>query len=408
MEDIVRNKNLPADFFCRHHFIAYDAAYNKIWGGSMKKQIWIITLVISVSMIGLMGCAGKTERVIEKNRNENIEFPKRFEKSYDKVDFQADVVIADGVDLNQICRKVVNRAYYDNDRAYERLFQGKELKIDQQNEVFGDNGEMIPNRDCLSVDGESFSMDGQTLNFVKPFTGYIFRCMRLEKRNPEYNMDRYELNGDLDFMSREEGENQIVSLLADIGFEEKFDFLSTVYAMDYKTMEQEEYAMDMEGNEDTSRYKEVWTEEDNCYNYFLRQEIDGLPLYYLYGGVFKELDICNVGVNAVYSKDGLQYIRIDKLFVVDDSVNPVPVSFLEIEELAQSVDEQYSMIISDADFVVHQMALYLMAEKASDETYYELFPVWILSMEQIQDKQGEKVRTPLQSVIHAETGEVIS
>ncbi|WP_418474248.1 hypothetical protein [Frisingicoccus sp.] len=374
----------------------------------MKKQIWIITLVISVSMIGLMGCAGKTERVIEKNRNENIEFPKRFEKSYDKVDFQADVVIADGVDLNQICRKVVNRAYYDNDRAYERLFQGKELKIDQQNEVFGDNGEMIPNRDCLSVDGESFSMDGQTLNFVKPFTGYIFRCMRLEKRNPEYNMDRYELNGDLDFMSREEGENQIVSLLADIGFEEKFDFLSTVYAMDYKTMEQEEYAMDMEGNEDTSRYKEVWTEEDNCYNYFLRQEIDGLPLYYLYGGVFKELDICNVGVNAVYSKDGLQYIRIDKLFVVDDSVNPVPVSFLEIEELAQSVDEQYSMIISDADFVVHQMALYLMAEKASDETYYELFPVWILSMEQIQDKQGEKVRTPLQSVIHAETGEVIS
>ena len=374
----------------------------------MKKQIWIITLVISVSMIGLMGCAGKTERVIEKNRNENIEFPKRFEKSYDKVDFQADVVIADGVDLNQIYRKVVNRAYYDNDRAYERLFQGKELKIDQQNEVFGDNGEMIPNRDCLSVDGESFSMDGQTLNFVKPFTGYIFRCMRLEKRNPEYNMDRYELNGDLDFMSREEGENQIVSLLEDIGFEEKFDFLSTVYAMDYKTMEQEEYAMDMEGNEDTSRYKEVWTEEDNCYNYFLRQEIDGLPLYYLYGGVFKELDICNVGVNAVYSKDGLQYIRIDKLFVVDDSVNPVPVSFLEIEELAQSVDEQYSMIISDADFVVHQMALYLMAEKASDETYYELFPVWILSMEQIQDKQGEKVRTPLQSVIHAETGEVIS
>ena len=374
----------------------------------MKKQIWIITLVISVSMIGLMGCAGKTERVIEKNRNENIEFPKSFEKSYDKVDFQADVVIADGVDLNQICRKVVNRAYYDNDRAYERLFQGKELKIDQQNEVFGDNGEMIPNRDCLSVDGESFSMDGQTLNFVKPFTGYIFRCMRLEKRNPEYNMDRYELNGDLDFMSREEGENQIVSLLADIGFEEKFDFLSTVYAMDYKTMEQEEYAMDMEGNEDTSRYKEVWTEEDNCYNYFLRQEIDGLPLYYLYGGVFKELDICNVGVNAVYSKDGLQYIRIDKLFVVDDSVNPVPVSFLEIEELAQSVDEQYSMIISDADFVVHQMALYLMAENASDETYYELFPVLILSMEQIQDKQGEKVRTPLQSVIHAETGEVIS
>lgn len=374
----------------------------------MKKQIWIITLVISVSMIGLMGCAGKTERVTEKNRNENIEFPKRFEKSYDKVDFQADVVIADGVDLNQICRKVVNRAYCDNDRAYERLFQGKELKIDQQNEVFGDNGEMIPNRDCLSVDGESFSMDGQTLNFVKPFTGYIFRCMRLEKRNPEYNMDRYELNGDLDFMSREEGENQIVSLLADIGFEEKFDFLSTVYAMDYKTMEQEEYAMDMEGNEDTSRYKEVWTEEDNCYNYFLRQEIDGLPLYYLYGGVFKELDICNVGVNAVYSKDGLQYIRIDKLFVVDDSVNPVPVSFMEIEELAQSVDEQYSMMISDADFVVHQMALYLMAEKASDETYYELFPVWILSMEQIQDKQGEKVRTPLQSVIHAETGEVIS
>ena len=128
------------------------------------------------------------------------------------MNFQADVIIADGVDLNQICRKVVNRSYYDGDRAYERLFQGKELKIDQQNEVFADSGEMIPNRDCLSVDGESLSVNRQTLSFAKPFMGYVSRCMRLEKRNPRYNMDKYELNGNLSFMSREEGENQILSL----------------------------------------------------------------------------------------------------------------------------------------------------------------------------------------------------
>lgn len=374
----------------------------------MKKRRWIMIFCMGAVFAGLMGCGGKSEKVTEKNRNEAVEFPERFEKAYDKLNFQADVIIADGVDLNQICRKVVNRSYYDGDRAYERLFQGKELKIDQQNEVFADSGEMIPNRDCLSVDGESLSVNRQTLSFAKPFMGYVSRCMRLEKRNPRYNMDKYELNGNLSFMSREEGENQILSLLEDIGFKEKFDFLSTVYAMDYQIMEQEEYAMDMEGNEDTSRYKEVWTEADNCYNYFLRQQIDGLPLYYLYGGIFKELDICNVGINAIYSKDGLQYIRIDKLFAVDNSVDPVPVSFMEIEELAQSVDEQYALMISDADFEVYQMELYLMAEKASDETYYHLFPVWILSMEQIQDKNGEEIRTPLQSVIHAETGEIIS
>lgn len=374
----------------------------------MKKRIWMMILVISVSIASLSGCAGKPERVTEKNRNENIEFPKRFEKSYDKVNFQADVIVADGIDVNQICRKVVNRAYYNNDKAYERLFQEKELKIDQHNEVFGDSGEMIPNRDCLSVDGESFSMNGQTLSFVKPFAGYVFRCVRSEKRNPKYNLDKYELDGELDFMSREEGESQIAALLKDIGFDEKFDFLPTVYAMDYKILEQEEYAMNMEGNEDTSRYKESWTKEDNCYNYFLRQEIDGVPLYYLYGNVFKDLDTCNVGINAIYSKDGLQYFHIDKLFTVDDSVEPIPVSFMGIEELAQSLEEQYEMIISNASFEVNRMELYMMAEKEPKGNYYNLFPVWILSMEQIQNKEGTEVRTPLQNVINAETGEIIS
>lgn len=185
------------------------------------------------------------------------------------------------------------------------------------------------------------------------------------------------------------------------------DFIPSIYAMDYKILEQEEYASDMYGNEDTSKYKESWNDQDSCYYCFVRQKIEGLPLYYVYGNVMKNVEACYTGVEVIYSEEGIQRLDIDKLFEMNPSEEKKPVSLLTLDELTEKVESQYEMIISDDVFEVNKMALYMMAQK-NTENSYDIFPVWILFMDQIQMDGGEEIRTPLQSVIDAETGEIIS
>ena len=367
----------------------------------MKKRVFALILSILWGIIGLNGCADKGTADDRGGISESIQFPEYFEKSCDKFHFQADVVIADGVDVSQVGRRRAERACYDNNKAYEQLFGNVEADL-----KYRDGSGRLPYEVYGGTNYEMLSMDGWNLNFSLRFASDIHRCTHLEKRDPEDNMDRYQQNGELDFMRPSDGEQEIVSILADIGFEGEFDFFTTVYAMNYQTLAQEEHAVGIEGNEDRSRYKEVWTEADNCYYYFMRQKVDGLPVYYLYGDVFKELDVCNSGVNGIYSKDGLQSLVIDKLFVVDTSEAPEAVSFMPLEELAQKITEEYRIPVYGASVEVHRMELYLMAKEGWKA--YELFPVWILSMEQIETKNGEEIRTPLQAVIDAETGKIIS
>ena len=130
-------------------------------------------------------------------------------------------------------------------------------------------------------------------------------------------------------------------------------------------------------------------------------------MYYVYGNVMKNVEVCYTGIEMIYSEGGIQRLDLDKLFEIDNSKEKKPVSLLTLDELTEKVEKQYEMIISDNIFEVNKMKLYMMAQK-NTENSYDVFPVWILFMEQIQIDGGEEIRTPLQSVIDAETGEIIS
>ena len=119
------------------------------------------------------------------------------------------------------------------------------------------------------------------------------------------------------------------------------------------------------------------------------------------------MDICNSPVQVLYSKNGIQRLDIDKLFEIDDTADQKLVSPLPLEDLTQLMENQYEMLISDATFDVYKMELYMMAQKNLQNTY-DFFPVWIISMEQIQTENGQSVKTPMQAIIDAETGTIIS
>lgn len=375
----------------------------------MRTKIKILILGMVCMMVCVNGCQ-KMETSIKEETNqavEIVEFPEYYEKAYDKLNFKTEIVVPEEADVNRLERFGAKRAGYDMNLAYDEFFKDTDVREVHEGDVLGDNGKMLKYKDYIGTNKQYLYINGESLTFSLPFSNYILRCVYPESGRSQYNLDKYELNGALKFMSGEDVYEEILSVLNRIGFESDMDFISSIYAMDYKILEQEEYASDMYGNEDTSKYKESWNDQDSCYYCFVRQKIEGLPLYYVYGNVMKNVEACYTGVEVIYSEEGIQRLDIDKLFEMNPSEEKKSVSLLTLDELTEKVESQYEMIISDDVFEVNKMALYMMAQK-NTENSYDIFPVWILFMDQIQMDGGEEIRTPLQSVIDAETGEIIS
>lgn len=361
----------------------------------------------SVTNNDIVSATNVPERDNGASAVDTLDFPKHFEADYSKLHFNTDIVVEEGADINNLYRFSGKRATYDMQKAYEKLTSNVHFEKTYEGEGIGEEGVPIPNMAYEGTNKEKMFLNGETLTFLTPWSNYILRCVHPDSRDPRYNMDKYALNGEFEFMNKENGYEQILLLLNDIGFKPEIDFQTVTYALNYSMLEQEEYNINMDGIEDTSKYKESWSEEDNCYYYFIRQKVNGLPLYYVYGNVIKELDICNSPVQVLYSKNGIQRLDIDKLFEIDDTADQKLVSPLPLEDLTQLMENQYEMLISDATFDVYKMELYMMAQKNLQNTY-DFFPVWIISMEQIQTENGQSVKTPMQAIIDVETGTIIS
>ena len=256
----------------------------------MTKNWWKTPWMVIITGSILCGC-GKSEK--GETYSEPVEFPEFFEESYSCLDFKTEIIVSDEADVNDLYRFSMERAGYDTEKAYEALFSDVEIKEIHEGDSLGDAGKRITWKDYIGNEGEYLYINGETLTYGHSFAAYIMRCLRPETKNPKYNLDKYELNGQLDFADYEKGSQEIVEVLKAMGLPvDTSELFIKSYAMNHEIMEQEEYAMDMQGNEDTSKYKDSWTPEDDCYYYIMRQKIEGLPLYYIYGGYIKEAEEC--------------------------------------------------------------------------------------------------------------------
>lgn len=109
--------------------------------------------------------------------------------------------------------------------------------------------------------------------------------------------------------------------------------------------------------------------EDDCYYYIMRQKIEGLPLYYIYGGYIKEAEECYTNIEALYSKDGIQRLSVNKIFDVSHPENIKEVSLMPLENLTEEVNSQYEVLLSNTVYKVNRMELYMMAEQNIQGNY---------------------------------------
>ena len=160
-------------------------------------------------------------------------------------------------------------------------------------------------------EGNQIRIDNKEgLYFTTEFYWNLMNCVRLDPRDEKYNGDKFLKDTDLDFMSREEALNVLLDKLELLGIQ-LGDIEFSCYGLEHNTLEEEEYAEDVEGQEDKSVYKDKWTKDDDCYYFVIRQKKNGIVEYHKYGGIMINYEditlIAIVPFRLLYLKEGLNH-----------------------------------------------------------------------------------------------------
>ena len=94
------------------------------------------------------------------------------------------------------------------------------------------------------------------LDFLLIFYVYVSNAFRLQQGYSDYNADKYELDKDFEFASRQEAFENISQVLATMGIDIEEQY--KCYVLEHSMLQSEEYAMDINGNADQSGYKDSW------------------------------------------------------------------------------------------------------------------------------------------------------
>lgn len=364
----------------------------------------VIGVVVAVFCTALIGCGndskatqgtGETnEAVMDENISDkvassglNVEIPDSYEKENDSVSFKADVVVASEVREKGLQRLTASLQKPNPEKVLECLMGNTEVKEKNEEEN---------NYWYVGANDESLTINNTSIGFANKFYVYVSNAFRLQQGYSDYNADKYDLDKDLEFASRQQAFDDIRQTLKTMGIEAGDQY--KCYVLEHSTLQSEEYAMDMNGNVDQASYKESWTQDDDSYYFVINQEYDDTPAYHVFYDNFPLVADENAPIQVLYNKDGIQFLQVEKMFRFEEQEGNYELK--PFEEIAGVLETKYGMLLNGSTYFVNRATLYYMANKTG-EGQYEVIPVWIFYT---VDSESGKV---LQDIINAQTGEEI-
>lgn len=221
----------------------------------------------------------------------------------------------------------------------------------------------------------------------------------LDPADERYNADLYSTEEQLPFMSREDAFQIIDKTLTEAGIEFKHSY--TGYALDYNCMQSQEYHEDMDGNIDQANYKNQWSASDEGYYFCINQIYRGLPLYHVYCEIFTDMADANAPIQAFISKDGIEYLDIEKIFEISDEGMSVPLAAVDV--IAETVANKYNQILGNATYEITEAELCYYVDLSSGAGIYDVKPVWIVK----GIEKSEQKEQGIQTIIDAQTAKEI-
>ena len=370
-----------------------------------KKIKMMFTAIIATTLcISLAGCSNdsksppQTSTSSEAETGESvseesdpsgigIEIPERYDKEADNVSFKTDVIVSANVRENGLRKLSATVQKPDPVKVFDCLMGDTEIreKNEEENNYWYEG-----------VNNEILTINNTSIGFSTNFYAYVSNAFRLQQGYSDYNADKYELDKDLEFASRQEAFENIRQAMETmgIGIEEQYK----CYVLEHSMLQSEEYAMDISGNVDQASYKGSWTQDDDAYYFVINQKYSDTPAYHVFYDSFPMAADENAPVQVLYNKDGIQFLQLEKVFTFTEQENNYDLK--PFEEIAQVIETKYGMLLDGSTYTVNQAMLYYMENKISEEKY-EVVPVWIFNT--VDSETGKT----LQDIVNAQTGEEI-
>ena len=330
----------------------------------MKNRVLAFLIMALLSMFLAGGCSDKEDKVAEETIS-RIDFPSELHKTYGEyVKADARILVPDAIKGEKIHK--VKAALIDMDvelikNKTEEYTQNQfeQFQILEQKDY---QGITVYDHEYVDKEDGGFSItysenQNSILYFPKDMT-FVLSAFRLAN-DPDYNGDLF-LNGEeFSFASRQDAFLNIKKYLEEIGVKIGEDY--RCYYLDYETMEQEEKKYDA----DAGLGKKVWSESDNAYYFAINQEVESIPVYVPLFGIYNEDIDYNAPIQIMYKASGIGFIQTGNLYETEETEEYVNV--IDIGEIFNSINEKYSMLISEEVVTVTQMKLCWIPNHDSDE-----------------------------------------
>ena len=388
----------------------------------MKRQLCLMLIVIfSMSIFGC-GNSGQgqdsgskisnvqneagseTEEPYVENDipDEKISFPASYENTIENVDFKMDVIV--GADLGEkfpITAKA-RMLKVNEERAFQSLFSGNDDYEVYSYEEKNEYGEKVDTATYVTPEEITLSygpLSSQMSYMQRDLMPYIRSSFVLDPADERYNAGLYSTEEQLSFMTREEAFQIIDNALTEVNI--KFEHVYTGYALDYDCMQSQEYHEDMDGNIDRANYKNGWSVSDEGYYFCVNQIYRELPLYHVYCEIFSDAADVNAPVQAFISKDGIEYLNIEKVFEISDEGMAVSLSPMDV--IAETVAHKYNQILGSSTYEMTEAELCYYVDLSSGTGVYDVKPVWIVK----GIEKSEQHEQDIQVIIDAQTAKEI-
>lgn len=368
-------------------------------------------IALSMSLCGCGQAEQKAEAVVspaettqtESDREPEMEqavmtFPENYHETIGNVTFNMDIIVKDDLTESSVVTAKAQMQGVNQEKAFQLFFSdiaSYETYDYEEEDEYGKTAHSVtyvsPEETTLSYGPESCKLEYMerdlmlsVLNAFVPF------------EDERYNADLYSTEAQLSFKTREEAFETVQKTLQAVDIDMETDY--TGYALDYETMRSQEYYEDMDGQIDKSQYKQQWSNADDCYYFYIDQIYRGLPLYHVYNQVFGDAGDINAPIRAVVSGEGIEWLKIEKVFVFSDEQGGV--SLADMDAVIKTAADKYNQELGDAAYEVTKAELYYYVDLSSGMGIYDVKPVWILSG---CEKGGKK----MQMIVDAQTAEEI-
>lgn len=327
-------------------------------------------------------------------------FPENYIKQIENVSFNTTLVVPDLSEMQTIGINKGNFQSVDENLSFEMLFKNIEIiqsyKDSPENTEAGSYWYAGMDDAYLSAGGGHFSYSSGS------YIQHVRQAFRMFEGYDDYNAHLYSTSNALNFSTPEAALDKADSLLTSLGID-LLNYSYTYYALDHATMQNEEYAMDMNGNEDFSAKKEVWLPEDDCYYFFIRQKVNDLQVYNPLAEIFYSPTDENAPIQMIVSSRGVELIQIDKVY--EFSLEQEKCDLLPFEDISMKVYEKYGSILTSSEYEITKAELFMFALANSDESY-RFEPGWILNVnEHFMSENGTQEMGNSYIFINAITGD---